>query len=151
MNKKISIGATIALMIISIALTISVTMVVAMRIFNSSVNDVTQRRTMYQYVTEIDKAVRPHYLGTIDEEKLRTALARGYVDGIGDPYAAYLSADEYKAVQQARSGKLTGYGYRAVPDGRRHAADHGPSVSSRRAASAVCRKGISSFSSMARR
>lgn len=110
MNKKISIGATIALMIISIALTISVTMVVAMRIFNSSVNDVTQRRTMYQYVTEIDKAVRPHYLGTIDEEKLRTALARGYVDGIGDPYAAYLSADEYKAVQQARSGKLTGYG-----------------------------------------
>ena len=110
MNKKISIGATIALMIISIALTISVTMVVAMRIFNSSVNDVTQRRAMYQYVTEIDTAVRPHYLGTIDEEKLRTALAQGYVDGIGDPYAAYLSASEYKAVQQTRSGKLTGYG-----------------------------------------
>ena len=41
MNKKSSIGATIALMIISIALTISVTMVVAMRTFNSSVNDVT--------------------------------------------------------------------------------------------------------------
>ena len=99
MNKKISIGATIALMIISIALTISVTMVVAMRIFNSSVNDVTQRRAMYQYVTEIDTAVRPHYLGTIDEEKLRTALAQGYVDGIGDPYAAYLSASEYKAVE----------------------------------------------------
>ena len=46
MNKKISIGATVALIIISIALTISVTMVVAMRVFNSSLYVLNNRQVL---------------------------------------------------------------------------------------------------------
>ena len=38
MNKKVSIGVTLALIIISIALTVSITTVVAMRQFNSIVS-----------------------------------------------------------------------------------------------------------------
>ena len=48
MNKKIPLGATIALIIISVALTISVTMVIAMRQFNSKVSDVGKRQVMFE-------------------------------------------------------------------------------------------------------
>ena len=84
MNKKVSIGVTLALIIISIALTVSITTVVAMRQFNSIVSDVGKRQVMFGYITDIDKLVREH-LQNIDEEKLRTSLAKGYIAGLDDP------------------------------------------------------------------
>ena len=61
MNKKVPLGATLALIIITIALTVSVTMVIAMRQFNSTMSDVGQRQVMFEYITDIDKTVRQHY------------------------------------------------------------------------------------------
>ena len=120
MNKKISIGATVALIIISIALTISVTMVVAMRVFNSSLNDLNKRQVMYSYIEKVDGAVRQNYFGTIDEETLRAALARGYMDGIEDAHAAYLSATQYKEQMKINAGQSTGFGLEIMEstDGR---------------------------------
>ena len=109
MNKQVSIGVTLALIIISIALTVSITTVVAMRQFNSIVSDVGKRQVMFGYITDIDKLVREH-LQNIDEEKLRTSLAKGYIAGLDDPYAAYLSANEYAAELSAQEGKVTGFG-----------------------------------------
>ena len=115
MSKKVSIGVTISLVLVSIALSISVTMVVAMRHFSSMVNDVGKRQVMFDYITDIDKLVRQH-CSNIDEEKLRTSLAQGYIDGIDDPYAAYLTADEYKAVLEQKEGKVTGFGIEVTRD-----------------------------------
>lgn len=109
MNKKVSIGVTLALVIIAIALTVSITTVVAMRQFNNIVSDVGKRQVMLNYIIDMDKLVREH-LQNIDEEKLRTSLAKGYIAGLDDPYAAYLSADEYTAELSAREGKVTGFG-----------------------------------------
>ena len=108
MNKKISLGVAITLVIISMALTLSITMVVAMRHFSFMVNDVGQKKEMYTYIDEIDKKVRNNY--TINEEQLRAALAQGYIDGLNDPYAAYLTTAEYQQVQIRQSGSLTGFG-----------------------------------------
>lgn len=112
MNKKVPLGATLALIIITIALTVSVTMVIAMRQFNSTMSDVGQRQVMFEYITDIDKTVRQHYAGTIDEEKLRAALTKGYVEGIGDPYAAYFTAAEYQKENDPDGGhaQRTGLG-----------------------------------------
>ena len=58
MNKKISVGVAIALILLAVALTISATMVIAMRHFSSLVSDVGQRQAMYDYIDEIDSAAR---------------------------------------------------------------------------------------------
>ncbi len=108
MNKKISLGITVALVLLAVALTISATMVLAMRHFSSLVSDVGQRQAMYEYIDEIDSAARKGY--TIDEEKLRAALANGYIAGLEDPYAAYLSAEDYQKVQSQLVGNRTGFG-----------------------------------------
>lgn len=108
MNKKISLGVTITVVILAVALTISCTMVLAMRYFSSMVSDIGQRQAMYDYIDEIDSSARQYY--TIDEEKLRAALAQGYVDGLGDVYAEYLTAEEYKSVQSRLAGNRTGFG-----------------------------------------
>lgn len=115
MNKKISLGVMIAVVLLAVALTISATMVLAMRHFSSLVSDVGQRQAMYDYIDEIDSAARKGY--TIDEEKLRAALANGYIDGLEDPYAAYLSATEYQQVQSRLAGNRTGFGLTVTAKG----------------------------------
>lgn len=110
MNKKVSIGVLIAAVVLAIALTVTVTMLVAIRYFNATVSDVTQRQTMFDYVTDIDHIVRYNYVGVLDEEKLRQALGKGYIDGLGDAYAAYLTAEEYQAAQDTLKGRQTGFG-----------------------------------------
>ena len=115
MNKKISLGVTVALVLLAVALTISGTMVLSMRHFSSLVSDVGQRQAMYDYIDEIDSAARKGYI--IDEEKLRAALANGYINGLEDPYAGYLSAAEYQQVQSRLAGNRTGFGLTVIAKG----------------------------------
>ncbi len=114
MNKKISLGAAIAAMVIVAAVAVSATMAIAMRRFDSLVSELSKRQEMYSKFAEIDNAIRQNYYGTIDEEALRNALASGYASGIGDPYAAFLTAEEYSEAQQKLSGKSTGFGFEVV-------------------------------------
>ena len=110
MNKRISIGAAVALVILAATLTVSLTMVIAMRQFNAAISDLNKRQAEYAYLVDVDKAIRQHYYGTIDEERLQFALAKGMADGLDDPYAAYLSADDYREALARQSGAITGLG-----------------------------------------
>ena len=56
MNKKVSLGVTLALIFLSIAMTVSITVVIAMRHFGTMQMDLQQRVTMFDYVNDIDKA-----------------------------------------------------------------------------------------------
>lgn len=110
MKKRLSWGAALSLMIIVVAVTVCVTMLIAMRRFNAQVNELSNRQAMYNYVADVDNAVRQNYYGVIDEEVLRRAMASGEVAGIGDKYAAFLTTEEYSAAQEALSGQSTGFG-----------------------------------------
>ena len=112
MNRKVSLGAAITIAVLAVALAISATMMIAMRLFNSRVSDISQRQVMYNYLDEIDYAARQQY--TIDEAKLRDALAHGYLDGLDDPYAEYLTADEYQTVATELAGTHVGFGFQIV-------------------------------------
>lgn len=114
MNKKVSLGVTLALIFLSIAMTVSITVVIAMRHFGTMQTDLQQRVAMFDYVNDIDKTARQHY--TIDEEKLRAALLKGYVEGLGDPHAAYLTATEYQTAKNKAAGKQTGFGMEVALD-----------------------------------
>ncbi len=89
----------------------------AMRHFSSLVSDVGQRQAMYDYIDEIDSAARKHY--TIDEEKLRAALAKGYINGLDDAYAEYLSPATYQEMQNKLTGNRTGFGLEVTVDDNR--------------------------------
>ena len=112
MNRKVSLGAAITIAVLAVALAISATMMIAMRLFNSRVSDISQRQVMYNYLDEIDYAARQQY--TIDEAKLRDALAHGYLDGLDDPYAEYLTADEYQTVATELAGTHVGFGFQII-------------------------------------
>lgn len=115
MGKKITLGTAITLIIIAIAITISLTMVLALRNFNEKVSSITERENMFAKFTEIDNYVRQNR-GDIDEEELMDSVAKGYLSGIDDPYAIYMSAEAYSAYVAASSQTVAGVGISASMD-----------------------------------
>ncbi len=115
-KKKYSFSALITVVILAVAVAISVTMMIAMRHFNSQVNAVTKKRALYTHIGDIDAKVRSYY-GALDESRLQAALAEGYVNGLGDKYAQYYTHDEYTKALQNRAGQASNAGI-TVADGK---------------------------------
>jgi len=118
MNKKISLGAAITFMIVVAGVTFCITMMVALNHFNDMVLNVKEREEMYKKISNIDAEVRQNYTGAsqIDEEYLSDMISAGYIRGIGDKYASYLTKDEYETVLQEQNGQLVSIGVTLAKD-----------------------------------
>ncbi len=114
MNKKrFTLSALITTVVLAIAITISVTMMIAIRQFNQQVNAVMQKQALYSHISDVDAKVRSYY-PSLDEKQLQAAVAAGYVSGLNDPYAKYLNADEYQQATLKRKGQSSGLGITLV-------------------------------------
>lgn len=116
MSKKISLGVAATFAIIAMAVTFSLTMVVSMKMFNTTVSSVKNKERQYNKLSEIDRFVRAGEYFTIDEDTLNDRLAAGYMNGINDKYAVYYTAKEYSEKQSVEKGTLTGIGVAVVND-----------------------------------
>lgn len=116
MSKKISLGVAATIAIIAMAVTFSLTMVVSMKMFNTTVSSVKNKERQYNKLSEIDRFVRAGEYFTIDEDTLNDRLAAGYMNGINDKYAVYYTAKEYSEKQSVEKGTLTGIGIAVVND-----------------------------------
>lgn len=116
MSKKISLGVAATIAIIAMAVTFSLTMVVSMKMFNTTVSSVKNKERQYNKLSEIDRFVRSEEFFTIDEDTLNDRLAAGYMNGINDKSAVYYTAKEYSEKQAVEKGTLTGIGVAVVND-----------------------------------
>lgn len=116
MGKKIPLGIAVSVAVITAAVTVSLTYVYAMDKFNSKVADVNARQAMYTKLSEIDQKARTDYIGTIDESALTDGICAGYVAGLGNSQAKYLSAEKYKEYLGANDSKSVGVGVKTVQD-----------------------------------
>ena len=110
MNRKISVGMTVTIVILAMTVTFSITMLMAMRLFDHTVTSVKEKESMYNKVAEVDRYVRANDYYDIDETMLYDRLTAGYLLGTGDKYARYYTASAYTDLLNAQSGKLMGIG-----------------------------------------
>lgn len=110
MNKKISLGLALALIFISVAATVAITMSLTMRTYNSIIKDLPSRSKLYSAVSELDDIVRNNYYGEINDSLLNAELSGGYAEGLGDKYSRYLTAAEYSVYKDEMDGKKIGIG-----------------------------------------
>jgi carboxyl-terminal processing protease len=118
LNKKISLGFAISCIFLAVAFAVSITMMVAMKIYNSMIKDVSQRSGIHSTVSDIDEIVRKNYFGEINETLLKTMVSEGYAEGIGDRYSYYMTANEYADYKEEEKGNKGGIGVIAVYDSK---------------------------------
>lgn len=110
MNRKISVGMAATIVILAMTVTFSVTMLIAMRLFDSTVNSVKEKESMYNKIAEVDRYVRSNDYYTIDETMLYDRLTAGYLLGTGDKYARYYTATAYTELMNIQNGTIMGIG-----------------------------------------
>ena len=74
MNRKISLGMAVTIVILAMTVTFSITMLLAMRLFDSTVSSVKEKESMYNKLAEVDRYVRGNDYYDIDETVPGTTL-----------------------------------------------------------------------------
>ncbi len=110
MNKRISLGVAISLVLIAVAVTFSAATIFSMRQFDSKVSSASERASLYDKLNEIDKVVRSNYYGVIDDTALFSATAEGFIAGLGDPDSVYLTVEQIAARDAEMDGTSVGFG-----------------------------------------
>ena len=116
MNKKIPLGAALAFSVIVASIAFVITWTVSTNKFAGLVAGTNQGASLYEKLDEIDQYANNNYLNDVDDTDLQDSLARGYLAGLGDPYAAYYTAETLQNKQQDMAGYITGIGVAATQD-----------------------------------
>lgn len=82
-----------------------------------AVSDGTANASKYskeiqEKLSKIDKVINAYYLNDeeIDEAQMLESMYTGYVDGLGEKYSTYYSAEEYADLMESSSGEYSGIG-----------------------------------------
>ena len=119
MNKKVSLGICISLVIIAITASFAVTMVISSRIYDGIISGLSQRAINFKSVEEIDKIVFDNFYGNVDgSNSLSESLAEGYINGLGDRNSRYLNSEEFAEYTTKLEGGVTGIGVETAFDYR---------------------------------
>lgn len=118
MNKKISLGLCISLIITAVAATFALTMVFSKQVYNKIISNISQRSHTYENAEEINRIISNYFYGDMDEynNNLSAALAEGYVNGLSDANSYYMTASEYAEYNDRIENGITGCGIEAVYD-----------------------------------
>ena len=116
MNKKISISLAVTLIFIAMTVTFSVTMVVAMQMFDNTITSISEREAMFSNLSEINTYVSTTGYYDYSYDTVYDTVASGYILGISDRYARYYTAKAYTEYQDIQNGTLIGIGVDLVKD-----------------------------------
>ncbi len=112
MNKKISLGMTISMVLVAIVTTFLTTTLLTRARFNNQLTELSNRSEMFQKLYEVDSQVKTKelFLEDVDKAELTDKTVAGYVSGLGDAYAAYYSKEEYEKIVASDNGDGEGIG-----------------------------------------
>lgn len=80
--------------------------------YNKIISEVTSTNDISTMMYNVDSIVRAKFLGNVDEKKLLDYTINGYIYGLGDRYASYMTEEQYeKYMKDSIEGqKITGIG-----------------------------------------
>lgn len=112
MNKKVSLGVCISLVVIAVTATFAITMVYSKQIYNRIISNISQRAESYEAADEIYRIISENYYGDLDNynSNLDAYVAEGYVEGLGDSGCYYMTSAEYADYIDRLENGVTGIG-----------------------------------------
>lgn len=72
---------------------------------NSAVNQKTEYK-----MELLETLMRSYYLKDVDRQNIENGIYKGMLAGLGDPYSAYYTAEEYRTLTESNSGTYCGIG-----------------------------------------
>lgn len=116
MNKKISLGVAVAIVIAFVTATFAITMSVSQRIYNKLISDLQGRIETYSLIDELDSVVRENYYGEVSPGARNSNMLAGYVDSLEDNSCVFLAPAAYSSYISSINGEISGIGINCTFD-----------------------------------
>ncbi len=110
MNRKISLGIVIGLLVLAVALSSAASVGVMTREYDRVLAGLPQKLERYEILDELDDIINKHYYGKSVESDIEQAIAQGYVSSLGDKGSKYMTASQYTSFLAERNGNISGIG-----------------------------------------
>lgn len=114
--KKRYITTTAALMLLTAAMTYCITLYSAERDYNSKLMDLSAREQEYAKIAEVRSYIDKYYVNEYSEQDITDGAVTGMVSFLGDKWSHYLTAEQFKSVQNSINNKTVGIGINATYD-----------------------------------
>ncbi len=109
MSKKVPIYWMVISGVLVAAITFSLSYIAAASKYNTAMQQAIKGQT-YSELYTIENIVKNNYDGELSQEDLKNAVFRGYVAGIGDKYASYMTPEELSEYLGSVNGNSVGIG-----------------------------------------
>ena len=110
MNRKITVGTSIALIFFAALLAFTATYVFVNKSYQIKMDKYLEYSSKYQKLYNFDSIVREEYIGAVDDDAVIDGMLHGYLNGLGDKYADYMNSEEFSKYMLEMSGKAVGIG-----------------------------------------
>ncbi len=118
MTKKIPISAALILVVLAVVITFQITYIFVDNDYSDQVLSIEKAEWPFEEkLNEVDRYVSENFNGEIDEEYLSDYVIRGYMAGLKDKHANYMTAEDYSAMVEEDNGNLVGIGVTATYNG----------------------------------
>ena len=118
MNKKISLGLCLSLIVLSVTATFAITMSFSKQIYNGIISNLSQRSHSYESAEEINRLISNYFYGDLAgyNNNLGASVSEGYVNGLNDESSYYMTSDDYTAYLQRVESGTVGIGIETLFD-----------------------------------
>ena len=114
MNRKLDIGAVLALMVCTAAITFVMTQWVVTNQYNEELVDSYRQLSELVKFIEAKNHIENLFVGSWDEEKLLDGATRGMVESLGDRWSMYLNAEDFQYLSSSDNSPYVGIGVMTV-------------------------------------
>ena len=114
--KKRFIMTTFALMLLTAAVTYSITFYMSKQSYESKIGELNRRADEYAKITEARGYIEKYYVNEYEEKDLTDGAVAGMLAYLGDKWSYYLNADQYAELEDSFNNKLVGIGVSVAYD-----------------------------------
>lgn len=115
MRKK-HVMTTVALMLLTAALTYCITLYASEREYNAKLAGLSEREAEYAKIAEVRGYIDKYYVNEYDEKAINDGAIYGMVAMLGDQWSYYLTAEQFASVVNSTNSKIVGIGVNASYD-----------------------------------
>ncbi len=120
MRKK-QLMTTVALMLLTAALTYCITLYASEREYNAKLAGLSDREAEYAKIAEVRGYIDKYFVEDYEDKDITDGALFGMVASLGDRWSYYLPAEQFASVVNSTNGKIVGIGVNASYDSDRGA------------------------------
>lgn len=109
-NHTIRIATALMLMLLAAVVTFVITFTMTAEHFGQRLDELEQMKVRYGKLEKISEIVEKNFIVEYDEQEAVETMLAGYIDGLGDRWSAYYTAEETAAIAEDNANAYVGIG-----------------------------------------